>query len=118
MQTADLLCRAVYSKLASVGEHLADALLAQGEGSAVDMSVACMCETMDALGLAGFDKMFHNLQSFKKGQVPLLLNVGPTLVRFLSVLLLCLASPFASSAVLPLLDGQRHTWLWVRTVSL
>ena len=68
-------CRTVYPKLAHVGGQLVDALKLLGDKEPVDMSLACMCETIDALGLTGFDKPYHNIECFKKGQPANMLNV-------------------------------------------
>lgn len=68
-------CRTVYSKLAHVGGQLVDALKLLGDKEPVDMSLACMCETIDALGLTGFDKPYHNIDCFKEGQPAHMLNV-------------------------------------------
>ena len=40
------------------------------------MSLACMCETIDALGMTGFDKAYHNVQAFKDGKAPEMLTVS------------------------------------------
>lgn len=68
-------CRSVYPKLAKVGVQLVDALAALGGQEPVDMSLACMCETIDALGQTGFDKAYHNVEAFKKRQPARMLNV-------------------------------------------
>ena len=68
--------RAVYPKLAGVGSQLVQALLCKGEDQAVDMSLACMCETIDALGLTGFNKVFHNVEAFKNGDPAEMLTVS------------------------------------------
>ena len=52
-----------------------DALKLLGDKEPVDMSLACMCETIDALGLTGFDKPYHNIDCFKEGQPAHMLNV-------------------------------------------
>jgi len=67
----------VYPKLAHVGGQLVDALKLLGDKEPVDMSLACMCETIDALGLTGFDKPYHNINCFKEGQPAHMLNVRP-----------------------------------------
>ena len=54
-----------------------DALKLLGDKEPVDMSLACMCETIDALGLTGFDKPYHNIECFKEGQPAHMLNVRP-----------------------------------------
>lgn len=69
-------CRTVYPQLAGVGRQLVQALSCKGEGQAVDMSLACMCETLDALGMTGFNKAFPNVQAFKAGQAPEMLTVS------------------------------------------
>ena len=68
-------CRTVYPKLAHVGGQLVDALKLLGDKEPVDMSLACMCETIDALGLTSFDKPYHNIECFKEGQPAHMLNV-------------------------------------------
>lgn len=78
-------CRGVYPKLAGVGSQLVQALSSKGGEQAVDMSLACMCETIDALGMTGFNKAYHNVQAFKDGQAPEMLTV--------SLALPCSASP-------------------------
>lgn len=40
------------------------------------MSEVCMCETIDALGLAGFDKAFHSIEAISQGQRAHLLHVS------------------------------------------
>ena len=65
----------MYPKLAKVGVQLVDALAALGGQEPVDMSLACMCETIDALGHTGFDKAYHNVEAFKKRQPARMLNV-------------------------------------------
>ena len=40
------------------------------------MSEVCMCETIDALGLAGFDKAFHSIEAMSQGQRAHLLDVS------------------------------------------
>ena len=67
--------RLVYPKLAGVGAQLVQALSTKGGDQAVDMSLACMCETIDALGLTGFNKVFHNVEAFKHGKPAEMLTV-------------------------------------------
>ena len=69
-------CRVVYPKLAGVGTQLVEALSMKGAGQAVDMSQACMCETIDALGLTGFDTAFHNVKDFRNGKPAEMLTVS------------------------------------------
>ena len=98
-------CRGVYPKLAGVGSQLVQALSSKGGEQAVDMSLACMCETIDALGMTGFNKAYHNVQAFKDGQAPEMLTV--------SLALPCSASPRLASPrralpclALPLLEQR------------
>lgn len=49
-------------------------LLSKG-GEAVDMAYALMCETMDVLGLVGFDKAYHNLDNLSHRQPAKVLDV-------------------------------------------
>ena len=69
-----------------MGSQLVQALSSKGGEQAVDMSLACMCETIDALGMTGFNKAYHNVQAFKNGQAPEMLTV--------SLAMSCLASPY------------------------
>lgn len=39
------------------------------------MSDVCMCETIDALGLAGFDKAFNSIEAISEGRRADLLHV-------------------------------------------
>ncbi len=39
------------------------------------MCNVCMCETIDALGLAGFDKEFNSIEAITQGQQADLLHV-------------------------------------------
>ena len=66
----------MYPKLAGVGLQLVQALSCKGGEQAVDMSLACMCETIDALGMTGFNKAYHNVQAFRDGQAPEMLTVS------------------------------------------
>jgi len=84
----------VYPKLAHVGGQLVDALRLLGDTEPVDMSLACMCETIDALGLTGFDKPYHNIECFKEGQPAHMLNVR---------------SPFCSHLAAACLVMTKHT---------
>ena len=43
------------------------------------MSEVCMCETIDALGLAGFDKAFHSIEAIGQGQRAHMLDVSKAL---------------------------------------
>lgn len=69
-------CRAAYHKVQSKGAELAQALslLSKG-GEVVDMAYALMCETMDVLGLVGFDKAYHNLDNLSNRQPAKVLDV-------------------------------------------
>ena len=51
------------------------ALASKEDGQAVDMSHACMCETLDAIGLLGFDKVYQNLEAVKSGEPAEMLTV-------------------------------------------
>lgn len=42
----------------------------------IDMCEVCMCETVDALGLAGFDKAFHCIEAIRRGQRAHMLDVS------------------------------------------
>ena len=66
----------VYPKLAAVGKQLVQALASKGGEEALDMSMACMCETIDAIGMTGFNKEFHNVQAFTSDQAPETLTVS------------------------------------------
>ena len=70
-------CRVGYPKLAKVGEQFVDALATRGSSDPVDMSMACMCETIDALGHVGFDKAYHNVESVKHNRPAQMLNASP-----------------------------------------
>lgn len=50
-------------------------LLSQGN-EPVDLAYALMCETMDVLGLTGFDKAFHNLENLANRQPAKVLDVS------------------------------------------
>ena len=50
-------------------------LLSQGN-EPVDLAYALMCETMDVLGLTGFDKAFHNLEHLANRQPAKVLDVS------------------------------------------
>ena len=69
------LCRAMYPKIAQVGSRLTDILHNRQQHEALDMSDVCMCETIDALGLAGFDKAFDTIEAISSGQKADLLHV-------------------------------------------
>ena len=77
-------CRAVYPKVSQVGARLIEILHSRHQQGPIDMSEVCMCETIDALGLAGFDKSFHSIEAINQGQRAHLLDVsqrqdkGPT----------------------------------------
>lgn len=45
----------------------------------IDMSEVCMCETIDALGLAGFDKAFHSIEAIRQGQRAHMLDVSKSI---------------------------------------
>ena len=86
--------KAVYPKLAGVGSQLVQALQFKGEDQAIDMSLACMCETIDALGLTGFNKAFHNVEAFKNEDPAEMLTVcsQPSDASHHVLLLLCSTS--------------------------
>ena len=69
-------CRAVYPKVSQVGAQLIKILHSRPQQEPVDMSEVCMCETIDALGLAGFDKAFHSIEAVGQGQRAHLLDVS------------------------------------------
>ena len=62
--------------MAGVGAQLVQAMSSKGGEQALDMSMACMCETIDAIGMTGFNKAFHNVQAFKSNQAPETLTVS------------------------------------------
>ena len=76
-------CRAVYPKVSQVGARLVEILHSTAQDEAVDMSEVCMCETIDALGLAGFDKAFHSIEAIRQGQRAHLLDVSGSYTRHL-----------------------------------
>lgn len=76
LYNCDSGCRVVYPKLAGVGTQLVQALASKGGEQALDMSMACMCETIDAIGMTGFNKDFHNVQAFTNDQAPEPLTVS------------------------------------------
>ena len=61
--------------MARVGVRLTEILLSRPQQTAIDMSDVCMCETIDALGLAGFDKAFNSIEAISEGQRADLLHV-------------------------------------------
>lgn len=71
-----LACRAAYPKVQHKAAELTSALskLSSG-GEAVDMAYALMCESMDMLGLAGFQKEYHNVKHLSKGEPAEVLDV-------------------------------------------
>jgi len=69
------LFRAAYPKVAQVGGRLTEILLNRPQHEAIDMCNVCMCETIDALGLAGFDKEFNSIEAITQGQQADLLHV-------------------------------------------
>ena len=69
-------CRAVYPKVSEVGARLIEILHSRHQQGPIDMSEVCMCETIDALGLAGFDKSFHSIEAINQGQRAHLLDVS------------------------------------------
>ena len=70
-----LLFRAAYPKVAQVGAHLTKILQSRPQHEAIDMCNVCMCETIDALGLAGFNKEFNSIEAIAQGQQADLLHV-------------------------------------------
>ena len=66
--------------MAGVGTQLVQALASKGGKQALDMSMACMSETIDAIGMTGFNKAFHNVQAFKNDQAPETLTVSRQLI--------------------------------------
>lgn len=72
-----MLCRAVYPQVQHKAAELGNALSSlTGAGEPVNMAYALMCETMDVLSLAGFNKEYHNLRCLSKGQPAQVLDVG------------------------------------------
>ena len=69
-------CRAVYPEVSQIGARLVEILHSRPQQEPVDMSEVCMCETIDALGLAGFDKAFHSIEAVGQGQLAHLLDVS------------------------------------------
>ena len=59
-------------KVAELGNALATLSKA---GEPVDLAYALMCETMDVIGLAGFNKDYNNVNSFSKGRPAEVLDV-------------------------------------------
>lgn len=59
-----------------VGARLVEILHSRPHQEPIDMSEVCMCETIDALGLAGFDKAFHSIEAISRGQRADLLHVS------------------------------------------
>jgi hypothetical protein len=70
-----LLFRAAYPKVAQVGARLTEMLQSRPQHEAIDMCNVCMCETIDALGLAGFNKAFNSIEAITQGQQADLLHV-------------------------------------------
>ena len=66
----------MYPKVAQVGERLTDILHKRPQHEPVDVSDVCMCETIDALGVAGFDKAFGTIEAINHGQRADLLHVS------------------------------------------
>ena len=69
-------CRAAYPKVSKIGARLIDILQSRPQHQAIDMSEVCMCETIDALGLAGFDKAFHSVEAISNVQRAEMLDVS------------------------------------------
>ncbi|KAL3139484.1 hypothetical protein ABBQ38_003809 [Trebouxia sp. C0009 RCD-2024] len=67
--------RAVYPKVSQVGARLVEILHGRLPHDPIDMSEVCMCETIDALGLAGFDKAFHSIEAIRQGQRAHMLDI-------------------------------------------
>ena len=70
-----LLFRAAYPKVAQVGARLTEILQSRPQHEAIDMCNVCMCETIDALGLAGFNKAFNSIEAITLGKQADLLHV-------------------------------------------
>ena len=69
-------CRAVYPKVQAKAAELVRTLTVLSQGDeAVDLAYALMCETMDVLGLAGFNKAYHNLENLSHGKPAKILDV-------------------------------------------
>ena len=62
--------------MSQVGARLVQLLHNRPQHEPIDMSEVCMCETIDALGLAGFDKAFHSIEAVSKGQRAEMLDVS------------------------------------------
>lgn len=75
------VCRAAYPKVSSIGDRLVEILHSRPEQKPVDMSEACMCETIDALGLAGFNKAFHSIEAINQDQRADILDVSCSLLH-------------------------------------
>ena len=70
-------CRAVYPTVQQKASELGNALATLSKpGEPVDLAYALMCETMDVIGLAGFNKDYHNVNSFSVGQPAEVLDVS------------------------------------------
>lgn len=68
--------RAVYPKVQAKAAELVRSLTVLSKGDeAVDLAYALMCETMDVLGLAGFNKAYHNLENLSHGKPAKILDV-------------------------------------------
>ena len=67
--------------MSQVGARLTEILRKRPPHEPVDMSEACMCETIDALGLAGFDKAFKTIEAISQGVKAELLHVSTTLLH-------------------------------------
>lgn len=65
--------------MSQVGARLVEILHSIPQHKPVDMSEACMCETIDALGLAGFDKAFHSIEAIRQDQRAEILDVSKSL---------------------------------------
>lgn len=61
--------------MAQVVARLTEILQSRPQHEAIDMCNVCMCETIDALGLAGFNKEFNSIKAIAQGQPADLLHV-------------------------------------------
>ena len=50
-----------YKHVAACGDKLTEVLRAKGPDAAVDVDHACLCETIDTIGLYGFNHSFNAL---------------------------------------------------------
>ena len=59
---AAALSRKGFKHAATCGDRLVEVLKRMGAGTAVDVDHACLCETMDMIGLFGFHHEFNALR--------------------------------------------------------